>query len=183
MTLPTDINLPRPEKLLDTDSKYNVETYLKELNDRLSDMYQKIAENVNGYLKIWEPRVYGLTTPGTTLGITYVNRYGWVRRSGIMVECWMDVSWSAHDGTGRVGIEMPYESANSQGSPFVGVIESSSANNFAGYEYLTWRVEPDTTEGVIVRSGSGVVSARLGIANSGGFRGYIRYIGKEFEGE
>ena len=178
MTLPTDINLPVPENLFEEGSKYNVETYLEELNVRLSDMYQDIAQNVNGYIKPWTPIVYGLTTAGTG---TYVNQYGWVRRAGIITECWMDVSWTAHTGTGRVGIQMPYQAAASSGSPFVGVIESSGANVFPGFTYLTWRVEPNTIEGVIVKSGDGIVSARLGLAASGGFRGFIRYIGKEIE--
>jgi hypothetical protein len=178
MTLPTDINFPTPENLLSEGGKYNVETYLKEMNDRLADMYQNVAQNVNGYVKDWTPIVYGTTSEGTG---TYVNQFGWVRRAGILTECWMDVSWTAHTGTGRVAIQMPYQAANSQGSPFVGLIESSGTNAFPGFTYLTWRVEPNTTEGVIVRNGDSVPSARLGIAGSGGFRGYIRYIGKEFE--
>ena len=178
MTLPTDINLPIPENLFSEGAKYNVETYLRELNDRLSDMYQEVAQNVNGHIRAWTPIVYGLTVAGTG---TYVNQYGWLRRSGIITECWMDVSWSAHTGNGRIAIQMPYEAAKSSGSPFVGVIESSGVNDFGGNTYLTWRVEPDTTEGLIIRNGTGAVSSRLGLAASGGFRGYIRYIGKEFE--
>lgn len=178
MTLPTDINFPVPENLLQEGGKYNVETYLKEMNDRLADMYQSVAQNVNGYIKNWQPVVYGLTTAGTA---TYTNQFGWIRRTGIITECWMDVSWTGHTGSGRVGIQMPYQAAASSGSPFVGLIESSGVNAFPGFTYLTWRVEPNTTEGVIVRNGDGVASARLGIAASGGFRGYIRYIGKEFE--
>ncbi len=181
MTLPTDINLPIAENLFAEDGKYNVETYLKELNDRLCDMYQDVAQNVNGYIKDWTPVVYGTTTPGTSAGTTYVNQFGWIRRAGIIVECWLDVSWTVHDGTGNVAIEMPYEAAKSSGSPFVGVIESSAVNAFPGYTYLTWRVEPDTTEGAIIKNGTGVVSANLALAGSGGFRGYIRYLGKEFE--
>jgi hypothetical protein len=178
MTLPTDINFPIAENLLEEGGKYNVETYLKEMNDRLADMYQDIAQNVNGYLKDWKPVVYGLTTKGTA---TYINQFGWIRRAGILTELWLDVSWSAHTGTGDVAIQMPYQCAMSSGSPFVGMIESSSANAFPGFTYLTWRVEPNTTEGVIVKNGDGVPSASLALAGTGGFRGYIRYIGKEFE--
>jgi hypothetical protein len=181
MTLPTDINLPIPENLFTPGAKYNVETYLKELIDRLSDMYQEVAQNVNGHIREWIPTVYGLTTPGTSAGITYVNQFGWLRRSGIITECWMDVSWSAHDGTGEVAILMPYEAANSNGSPFIGVIESLGSNNFGANTYLTWRVEPDTTQGSIILNGSGIPSSNLTVSGSGGFRGYIRYLGKEFE--
>lgn len=178
MTLPTDINLPIPENLFSEGGKYNVETYLKEMNDRLADMYQDVAQNVNGYVKEWIPKVYGTTSEGTA---TYTNQVGWVRRSGIITECWLDVSWTAHTGSGRVAIQMPYQAAASKGSPFVGTIESSGINAFPGFTYLTWRVEQNTNESVIVRNGDSVASARLGIAASGGFRGYIRYIGKEFE--
>jgi len=181
MTLPTDINLPTPENLLSEGGKYNVETYLKELNDRLEDMYQEVAQNVNGYIKNWTPIVIGLTTPGDTANITYINQFGWIRRAGIITECWLDVSWSAHDGTGDVAIQMPYQAASSSGSPFIGVIESSDSNAFPGFTYLTWRVEPNTTNGVIIKNGDGVPSENLTIAATGGFRGYIRYIGKEFE--
>ena len=188
MTLPTDINLPVPENLFTEGAKYNTETYLRELNDRLSDMYQDVAQNVNGYVRNWTPIVFGDTTEGSA---TYTIQSGWLRRSGIIVELWFDVAWTGHTGTGRVAILMPYEAANSTGlmpyqdsstsSPFVGVIESSVANTFTGYTYLTCRAEPNTTTCYIVRNGTGVASARLGIASSGGFRGYIRYIGKEFE--
>lgn len=178
MTLPTDINLPIPDNLFSDVSKRNPEDYLKELNDRIVDMYQDIAQNVNGYIKNWTPIVYGLTSAGTG---TYVNQYGWIRRAGILTECWLDVSWTAHTGTGNLAVQMPYQAAASSGSPFVGVIESSGSNAFAGFTYLTWRVEPNTTQGVIIESGSGVPSANLSLAGSGGLRGYIRYIGKEFE--
>lgn len=178
MTLPTDINLPTPENLLSEDSTYNVETYLKELNNQLENMYQDVAQNVNGYIKEWQPIVIGLSTAGTG---TYTNQSGWIRRAGILTECWLDVAWSAHTGTGSVAIQMPYQAAISNGSPFVGTIESSIANAFPGFSYLTWRVEPNTLNGVIVKNGTGVPSAGLAIAGTGGFRGYIRYIGKEFE--
>lgn len=176
--LPTEINFPIPEELFTEGSKYNIETYLQELNERLSDMYQQISQNVNGFIKPWTPVVLGLTTSGTG---TYINQYGWVRRAGIITECWMDVSWSAHTGTGNVAIQMPYQAANSSGSPFIGIIESSATNTFAPFTYLTWRVEPNSTNGVIIESESGVASANLSLGNSRGFRGYIRYIGKEFE--
>jgi len=178
MTLPTDINFPQPENLLSEDGKYNVETYLKEMNDRLEDMYQDIAQNVNGYIKNWTPIVVGLTTAGSG---TYVNQFGWIRRAGIITECWLDVSWTSHSGSGDVAIQMPYQAAASSGSPFVGVIESSGTNAYPGFTYLTWRVEPNTLNGVIIKNGDGVPSDNLAIAASGGFRGYIRYIGKEFE--
>jgi len=178
MTLPTDINFPAAENLLEDGGQYNVETFLQEMNNRLADMYQDIAQNVNGYIKDWKPVVYGLTNTGTA---TYVNQSGWIRRAGIITECWMDVSWRAHSGSGFVAIQMPYQVAMSSASPFVGVIESSAANAFPGFTYLTWRVEPNTTEGLIIKSGDGVPSEKLSLANAGGFRGYIRYIGKEFE--
>lgn len=178
MTLPTDINLPIAENLFNEGSRYNVETYLKELVNRLTDMYQMVAQNVNGYIKEWTPTIYGVTTTGSG---TYGNQYGWIRRSGIITECWIDISWTAHTGNGSAAILMPYQAALSNGTPFVGVLESSGSNNFGGKTYLTWRVEPDSTQGSIIANGSGAVSVNLALSGSGGFRGYIRYIGKEFE--
>jgi hypothetical protein len=181
MTLPTDIVFPfRPETFQNPDPK-KFQDYMENLLDKLTDMYQQIAQNVNGWIKPWEPSLFGVDDSD----VTYVNQFGWIRRSGIMTQLWMDLSWSTLSTTGDLIIQMPYKSANSEGSPWVGVIESVSSNNTfdSGYTYLVWNCTPNTTQGKIIECGSGKTSKALQMANKGGFRGYIEYIGQEFENQ
>lgn len=164
MTLPIEISLPKETE---------------QLNEALERMYEDIVQNVNGTIQAWTPKIIGLSTEGTG---TYVSQFGWYRRAGIMTEVWFDVSWSAHTGTGNVAILLPYFAAKTSGDPWAGVIESSAANTFgAGFTYLVMTVDPNTPNGRIFKCGTGVPSAALAIAGSGGFRGYIRYIGQELE--
>ncbi len=180
MTLPIEIDLPLP-KDVNQNSPEDFNKYIKSLIDRLEDMYQDVAQNVNGSIRQWTPTVYGTVDPGTN--ITYTHQVGWLRRSGIVTELWMDVEWTAHDGLGGVAVLMPYQAAESEGFPWVGVIESQSLGNVFddGYTYLVWNVVPDTTQGDIRKCGSGLTDQPLAIASSGGFSGYIQYLGKEFE--
>lgn len=180
MTLPTDIIFPLQTDLIKTGDPESLQLYLRNLIETLTDMYQQIAQNVNGYLRQWSPTAYGLSTAGTG---TYTHQDGWLRRSGIVTELWFDIGWSAHTGTGGLAILLPYKAAKSSNQPWVGVIQSvSSSNNFgAGYTYLVWKAEQNTTQGTIVRCGSTVASAEQPIANVGSYVGYIQYIGQEFE--
>jgi len=179
MTLPTDIVFPLDPELLRAGDIDSAKKYNANLITSLTDMYQDIAQNVNGSIREWSPTVYGTGTAGTA---TYSRQFGWIRRAGILTELWMDIAWTAHTGAGSAAILMPYQAANSSGSPWIGTLESAQANTFgSGNTYLVWRCEPNTTQGSIIRCGSGVVSTSLPLAASGGFRGYIQYLGKEIE--
>lgn len=180
MTLPTDIIFPLRLDFVKTGDMNALEIYLRDLTETLTQMYSDMAQNINGAMRKWDPKVYGMTTEGTA---TYVIRDGWLRRSGIITELWFDVSWSAHTGTGTLAIELPYQAAVSVGEPWQGVCKSVlSSNAFgAGFTYLTFEAKQNTIVGNIMKCGTGVASAPFALANAGGFAGYIQYIGKENE--
>lgn len=182
MTLPTDIIFPLETDLIRSGDPSSMELYIRKLVESLTNMYQQVAQNVNGFIRQWTPTAYGLTTSGSG---TYTYQDGWLRRSGIVTELWFDISWSAHTGTGGLAILLPYKAAKSSQQPWVGVILSSSAsNNFgAGYTYLVLRAEQNTTQGTIIRCGSTTASAEQQIANVGSYSGYIQYIGQELENQ
>ncbi len=179
MTLPTEIIFQYDPEIIKNGDPESLQLYLSNLTDTLKNMYQDVAQNVNGTLRQWTPTAYGLTNAGTG---TYTSQIGWVRRAGLMTEVWFDIVWSAHTGTGGLAIQMPYKAAKSEGEPWVGVIQSQGSNAFgAGFTYLVMKCEQDTTQGTIVRCGSGVVSSEQQIAATGSYVGYIQYVGQEFE--
>lgn len=180
MTLPTDIVFPLQSDLLKAGDPESLNLYMRNLMKTLTDMYQQVAQNVNGYIRKWTPIAYGLTTEGEG---TYTHQDGWLRRSGIITELWFDIGWSDHTGTGGLAILLPYKAAKSSNDPWVGMIQSVSAsNNFgSGYTYLVWKAEQDTTQGTIVRCGSTVASDTQQIDNVGSYVGYIQYLGQELE--
>lgn len=181
MTLPVDIVFPMNTDLLKAGDPQSLQRYFIDLTETLTTMYSDIAQNVNGSIRTWTPIAYGLSSAGSG---TYTIQDGWLRRSGIMTELWIDIGWSAHTGTGGLAIQMPYKAARSSGEPWIGVIQSVSASNDfgAGYTYLVWKCEQNTTQGTIVRCGSTVASDEQQIAAVGRYVGYIQYIGQEFEG-
>lgn len=166
MTLPTDYIFPLPS------SEEDPEKYIQILVNSLTDMYSDMADNINGYMADYTPTVTNVTTYGTQVAF--------YRRSGIMTQYWFDVTWTAQSGGGDVKIQLPYEVAESSGEPWVGVVESTSASNtFSGY--LTLNADPGTYDCYIRDNVSTSASANLALANAGGFRGYIEYVGKEIE--
>jgi len=180
MTLPTDIIFPLRLDFIKTGDQNGLEIYLRDLTETLTQMYSDMSQNINGAIRIWEPKVYGMTTEGVA---TYVRQGGWLRRSGIITELWFDVSWSAHTGTGTLAIQLPYQAAKSIGEPWQGVVTSKSASNAfgAGFTYLTFEAKQNTIVGNIMKNGTGVAATEFALANAGAFAGYIQYIGKENE--
>jgi hypothetical protein len=181
MTLPTDIIFPFRPETFNADDPKKFQDYMQQLVDKLTDMYQQIAQNVNGWIKPWTPSLFGVSAAN----VTYANQFGWSRRSGIVTELWFDLTWTACSSGGDVGIQLPYKTAKSSGAPWVGVIQSSSSSNTfgGGYTYLVWNATPDTSEGLIVQCGSGISSTPIQLANKGGYKGYIQYLGQEFENQ
>jgi hypothetical protein len=181
MTLPTDTNLPyRSQDILSGDPLL-MARYMRDLVDTLEDNYQKTVEVVNGNLRQWTPIVIGTATAG--IG-TYAHQTGWLSRSGIYVDLWMDVEWSAHTGTGNLAIQLPYRSARSSNEPWgCGALQVSNITFTAGYTYLVWKAEQNTFQGTIVQCGSGVAASGLAIPGSGALVGHLRYVGQEFENQ
>jgi len=134
MTLPTDIIFPLRLDFIKTGDQNGLEIYLRDLTETLTQMYSDMSQNINGAIRIWEPKVYGMTTEGVA---TYVRQGGWLRRSGIITELWFDVSWSAHTGTGNLELtNYPFTSigtANYRASGSFGWVDNVAltANNVA----------------------------------------------------
>jgi hypothetical protein len=152
-----------------------------DLIDKMTDTYQQVAQNVNGWIKPWTPKLYNVSDSS----VTYTKQYGWTRRSGIMTQVWMDIAWSFLSVSADVVIEMPYQSANSQGTPWVGVMQSNSSDNVftAGYTYLVWNCQPNTIKGKVLECGSGLNPIQMVSFTGGGFVGYMEYIGQELENQ
>lgn len=165
MTLPTQINFPPEDNV-------------REIVKTLAEMYENIAQAVNGDIREWTPKLVGLVTPGVG---TYTRQTGWYLRQGIIVDLWFDLEWTAHTGVGAAYIELPYKVKNSQNFPWSGELNMSGITLGAGYTKLFLLAQPNTFFGLIFGEGSGVAFASLSIVTSGRLIGKIRYIGQEFE--
>lgn len=176
MTLPTNIILPEPN----SDAKDI--NWMKEMVYTLQDMYEDLAQGINGDIRQFTPTISGTGTAGAG---TYDHQIGWYLRQGIMVDIWFDVKWSAHTGTTNVFLDLPYKVFNTRGSgetnkPFVGILQPDSVT-FATGTAAVINAIPDTLRGEIWEYGSGIASANVAIAGTGQLTGSIRYIGTEFE--
>jgi hypothetical protein len=179
MTLPTDIILPLPRDYKNMD---NPDKYIQDLVFELQNMYEQIANNVNGFIRNnadvdssqWIPTISGTTGAGAT---TYTNQIGWVLRQGIMVDVWFDITWSATTASGNLFIDLPYIVTKSNQKPFVGVLQPSAIAYGAGHTDLVCNAIPSTYRLEIWATGSGVPTANLGVAASGQLIGHCRYIG------
>lgn len=180
MTLPIDILLPLPQDFPSKDPN----DYLQMLVRSLRTMYQSVSNNVNGSIRNdaqedssqWIPEIFGESTSGTT---TYVHKYGWSLRTGILTDVWFDVSWSATTATGNLYIELPYIVAISNGKPFVGIAHPSSITLSSGYAQLGCNALPNSYNLEIWQSGNGKENINLPVPASGRILGNCRYIGIE----
>ena len=181
MTLPTDITL----KLLDKGEKQANPAYVKELVGELQDMYENIAENVNGFIRNsnetdqaqWTPTLNG-STPGT---FTYDRQVGWSVRQGIFTHVWFDIKWTATTAAGYLYLELPYKVTLSDSKPFIGVVLPASISYGAGYTNMVMQAIPDTYRGAFIVTGSGLGYNTVSVPASGIVSGHISYIGIEDE--
>jgi hypothetical protein len=178
MSLISDIDLPLPK---DFKSKEGDE-YLTTLVTSLQEMYQKVAQNVNGQIRNsalvdssqWTPEIFGETVAGTT---TYTLQFGYSLRQGLITDVWYDVMWSATTATGPLYIELPYLVAKASGAPFNGSVHPSEITFSAGATFLIGTAIPDTYKLQLWQCGSGFHSVPLAVPASGHIMGWIRYIG------
>lgn len=178
MTLPTDIILPlRPEQIKSQDPD-QLELYIRDLINSLTDMYQDIVGNVNGSTRQFTPVVKGATTSGTG---TYTSQVGWYLRQGLMVDVWFDVVWTAHTGTGSAYVQLPYKVANSAIDPFAGTLGTATLALTAGYTATFCVAVPNTFQCNAIQYGSAVPMLNINVPAAGRFLGHVRYIGQEFE--
>lgn len=177
MTLPIDIIFPlRPDQI--RAGGQQLELYIRDLVNSLTDMYKDVVNVVNGSLRQFTPVIAGRTTAGTG---TYSWQSGWYLRQGLMVDVWFDVQWTAHTGTGVMYLILPYKVANSENRPFAGTLATSTLAYTAGYTATFCEAEPDTFRCNLVQYGSGVAMANFNVTAAGRLIGHVRYPGQEFE--
>lgn len=177
MTLPTNIIFPNELEWIFQKDGESQTTQWQEFIFTLQRMYEDIVDVVNGEIVyVEEPTVSGGASAGTG---GYLDREAWQRRSGLMTEYWFDIEWNSHNGSGALTVDLPFYVAKSNYMPFVGVVETSSINYTAGYNYAVLNATPETTQGVIRECGDNVASQAIAIPSSGRIKGYVRYIGQE----
>ena len=179
MTLPTDYIFPLPR---DYQNSSNPDAYANDLVFDLQNMYNLIANNVNGAIRNyadvdsseWIPTINGTGGTGVT---TYTHQIGWVFRQGIMTDVWFDIEWTASTAAGNLFIDLPYIVTKSNEKPFVGVLQTSTIVYGAGKTVLTCNAIPDTYRLEIWSSGSGVVMSNVAVVGAATLIGHCRYIG------
>lgn len=191
MTLPSDITLPVRSDDQEAEGS-DLNQYLNELTVALQDMYENVVSVVNGQYTLnreatsllddrrdqWTPTLIG-STPGT--GFTYTHQIGASLRQGLLVDLWFDVGWTASGGaTGNLYLDLPYQVANSEEKPYVGVCQPS-AIAFTGGTGLVINAIPDTFRGEFWNVGTGFTTANQSVVASGQIIGHIRYIGQANE--
>ncbi len=186
MTLPSNIIFP-----LHTDKIFSLEPeeqqkQWEETIFTLQQMYEDIVGVVNGDTTYVEfdsndqsqiiPTISGTTTAGVG---TYGDREIWQLRNGLRCQIWFDIAWTAHTGTGNIKVDLPWEVALSQLTPFIGIVESD--NIAFGLDYLTINCGPDSFDGNIIETGNAAPNAPIAMEPAGRLKGYVTYIGKEFD--
>lgn len=186
MTIPTNIIFPFHSEHILTGNPQDLERYLKELNFSLQQMYEQLAQGINGDIRAdygtgsqnWTPTLNGSSTPGT---FTYTNQAGWVLRQGIMTDVWFDITWSsAGAAAGNLYVELPYKVALSNQKPFVGVVQPSGITYTGGTEMVINGIS-NTYRGELWNTGSGFTTANQSVVASGQLIGHLRYIGQQDE--
>ena len=178
MTLPTDINFSRIEEGNQKDSM--------ELIRELQDMYEEVAQNVNGFIRNsneidqanWTPTL--TDTGGGTFA--YTHQVGWSVRQGIFTQIWFDVRWNSSTSSGTLSLDLPYRVTLSDRNPFVGVVQPSIVNLGAGYSNVVIVAVPDTYRGEFQVTGNNVGYSNLNSPTTvGRLAGHLMYIGIEDE--
>jgi hypothetical protein len=149
-------------------------------NKRVKDSVEEVAESVRGTFKTsdsgreaqWKPVIVGTSTDGTG---TYTHQSGFVYRQNQLVDCFFDVLWTAHTGTGNAALQLPYKVAKASQLPFVGVVQSSTLA-FSGY--LVLAAQPDDDIAILMQCTSGGATTAIAIAAAGRLQGSIRYVGQ-----
>jgi hypothetical protein len=182
MTLPTNrIYSEVPE----FSSFEEVREYLQNQKVEIEDAYQSQTQNINGFFRNqndedgsqWVPTIEGSTTAGD---ITYTQRGAQVLRTGILVDYWFTIHWSAiGGGAGDIEVPLPYPANYGF---FNGVLQSGSNLTFPGGRTFPWiQIIGRTDKGTIGCGGSGTGSTRVPMQATGYIAGHIRYIGIDDE--
>ena len=186
MTLPINYKLP---EIKNDPTSDELNSYHQDMNFELQNMYEQIAQNVNGVFRTnldldgsqFKPTLGGSTVTGT---FTYTDQSCYVLRQGIMTDFWFDVSWSSQAGaTGDLRLFLPYKISLQSGMFFVGSCFMNLATFPAGTTSLSVTGIPNTYEASFQGSGTGVNTSPIAVYGNGRVGGYLRYIGLEDEVE
>jgi len=148
----------------------------------VTEMYKEVAQGINGTIKTYTPTIFGSTSAGAAN--TYAYQYGLYLRQGLMVDVWVDITWSvAHTGTGTIYVSLPFvvKKTPSGVFPYLGSVDLGGLSYTANYTYAVLLAEPNTTRAHLVQCGSGQSRAGIAIAAAGQIRGHVRYLGQEQE--
>jgi hypothetical protein len=176
MTLKTDLILPEPTDFTDAPAEY-----VERLVNELEDMYEEVANNVNGTFRNdafvdgseWIPTLIGSSTAGT---FTYTSQYGWVYRQGLLIDVWGQISWSASTATGNLIVELPYLVTRTSGNAFIGTCITSGITYGSGTCVAISAISNTFTANITLY-GSGISSSNLSVTSSGTISFHLRYIG------
>lgn len=186
MTLPTNIIFPFHSEHIRSGNPQDLEKYLKELNFTLQQMYEDLAQGINGDIRAdyatgrenWTPVLDGTSTSDD---FTYSDQSGWVLRQGLITDVWFDVTWtSAGTAAGNLYVELPYKVALSNGKPFVGVVQSSAITYTGGTGIVVNGIS-NTYRAEFWNVGDGFTTANQAVVASGQLIGHLRYIGQQDE--
>jgi len=176
MTLPTSIDLPLR---VDYQNDEDLDRYLRDLVYELQEMYERITENVNGYIRNYadvDQTKWIPTLNGTVAGdFTYTQQVGWSIRQGIYTEIFADISWTATTSAGNLYLELPYIVTLSDGMPFVGTVQASNVVYLGNY--LVINAIPNTYRGEIYSVTPAGATANLAVPASGRLIIHSKYIG------
>lgn len=160
----------------------------KALVTSLEEMYQKVAEGINGEYRAsflnrenqFTPVVYDSGNTSTTF--TYTHQSGWVYRQGLMTQVWLDVAWTAASAslTGDLYIGLPYVVGRAVENPFVGVCQPSGFAFTAGTGCVLQAI-PSTYRLEVWNTGNGVTTNNQSAVTSGRVMGHIVYPGRSDE--
>jgi len=147
-------------------------TNTEDLNNVLTQMYEDIAESINGSQSSWTPTVSGSTTTGTG---TYSSQEGVYYRNGILVDCWFNITMTAHTGAGNIRIKLPLK-IRSGADIWVGECLDSNVTYPSGTKLVLDGIN-DTLYCEIVACGDGISSGIVQLSGTETIKGHLRYIG------
>jgi len=185
MTLDSNLVLPSNYEAINSDDPNVRENFIRDLIFSLTDMYEEIADAVNGDISSdqesgllqYMPTVTG--SGGINGSESYSKQTGWYLRQGLMVDVWVDISFTGHAGTGDMQVSLPFESARTSNDPFMGAMIAGTIAYSGGYTQTGWSIGGDSLIANVLESGDGQTLKNLQMASAASLRGHIRYIGKE----
>jgi len=146
----------------------------------VTEMYKEVAQGINGTIKTYTPTIFGSTSAGAG---TYTYQYGIYLRQGLLVDVWVDITWTNHTGAGTMYLSLPFLVKKTPTGifPFPGILEISSISLGANYTSPSLSALPNTMGAHVVQCGSAQVVIGINISTSGRILGHIRYLGQEQE--